>query len=64
MDTVREGGGTISHHHGIGVIRARHLPAELGETAMAVLRSLKATLDPNGVLNPGKLGLGPEAWPA
>lgn len=64
METVRAAGGTISHHHGIGVVRSRHLTAELGDTGMAVLRSLKAALDPQNILNPGKLGLGPEVWPA
>ncbi len=59
-------GGAISHHHGIGLNRARFLPAALGP-AFAVLASVKDTLDPHGILNPGKLGLptpfGPAPWP-
>jgi alkyldihydroxyacetonephosphate synthase len=59
-------GGAISHHHGIGINRARHLRAALGP-AFDVLVGLKATLDPTGVLNPGKLGLpspfGEAPWP-
>ncbi len=59
-------GGAISHHHGIGINRARFVADALGE-GFAVLAALKAALDPNGILNPGKLGLpshfGPVPWP-
>ncbi len=59
-------GGAISHHHGIGLNRARFLPDALGP-AFAVLASVKDALDPHGILNPGKLGLptpfGPAPWP-
>ncbi|MDA8046817.1 MAG: FAD-binding oxidoreductase [Actinomycetota bacterium] len=48
--------GAISHHHGIGLNRARYLPAALGP-AFAVLQAVKDGLDPDGVLNPGKLGM-------
>jgi alkyldihydroxyacetonephosphate synthase len=64
---VLDVGGALSHHHGIGLAKARFLPAALG-AAHGVLVDLKRTLDPAGVLNPGKLGLpdpfGPVAWPA
>jgi len=56
MRATLEAGGTITHHHGVGLLRAPWLGEELGE-GMEVLRSLKRTLDPNGILNPGKLGL-------
>ena len=49
-------GGTISHHHGIGRLRARWLPEELGDS-FEVLRAVKAALDPHGIMNPGALGL-------
>ncbi|MGD9792219.1 MAG: FAD-binding oxidoreductase [Acidimicrobiia bacterium] len=49
-------GANLSHHHGVGVNRARFMPDALGG-GLAVLRSLKAALDPTGILNPGKLGL-------
>jgi alkyldihydroxyacetonephosphate synthase len=49
-------GAAISHHHGIGLNRSRFLPAALG-SGFDVLRSLKETFDPRGILNPGKLGL-------
>jgi alkyldihydroxyacetonephosphate synthase len=59
-------GGALSHHHGVGLNRARHLAHALGP-AFDVLVSVKAALDPAGVLNPGKLGLpspfGEAPWP-
>ncbi|HET6965235.1 MAG TPA: FAD-binding oxidoreductase [Acidimicrobiales bacterium] len=48
--------GAISHHHGIGLNRARYLVGHLGP-AFGVLQAVKDALDPNGILNPGKLGL-------
>ncbi len=58
-------GAAISHHHGIGLNRSRFLPHALG-TGFEVLRGLKETFDPNGILNPGKFGLaspfGPAPW--
>lgn len=63
--TLRHG-GALSHHHGIGLNRGRFMPEALGP-AFDVLVSLKAALDPAGILNPGKLGLpspfGAVAWP-
>ncbi|MFA5892092.1 MAG: FAD-binding oxidoreductase [Actinomycetota bacterium] len=56
MRAVRAAGGTISHHHGIGLLRAPWIAEELGE-GMDVLRAMKQALDPNGILNPGKMGL-------
>lgn len=56
MGAVLRSGGTISHHHGIGLQRARFMPAELGEATL-VLRRIKRALDPAGIMNPGKLGL-------
>jgi alkyldihydroxyacetonephosphate synthase len=59
-------GGTISHHHGIGLNRARFLPDALG-MGFTVLAGIKQVLDPHGILNPGKLGLphpfGEVHWP-
>jgi len=60
-------GGNLSHHHGVGLNRARFAPEALG-SAFSVLTAVKAVLDPRGILNPGKLGLpspfGPPPWPA
>jgi alkyldihydroxyacetonephosphate synthase len=57
---VLERGGALSHHHGVGLNRARFVRDALG-TAFDVLAGVKTTLDPNGILNPGKLGL-PDPW--
>ena len=63
---VLSAGGSLSHHHGVGLNRARFVREALGE-AFDVLAAVKATLDPHGILNPGKLGLpdpfGEVAWP-
>jgi alkyldihydroxyacetonephosphate synthase len=48
-------GGTITHHHAIGRDHGAYLEAEIGATGVALLRAMKAELDPAGVLNPGKL---------
>lgn len=48
-------GGTISHQHGVGLDHAPYLAAEKGEIGMGVLESIRKTLDPQGVMNPGKL---------
>jgi alkyldihydroxyacetonephosphate synthase len=47
-------GATISHHHGVGRDHARWLSKEKGELATQVLRQIKQTFDPQGILNPGK----------
>jgi alkyldihydroxyacetonephosphate synthase len=53
---VLAAGGALSHHHGIGLHRSRFVAEALGP-AFEVLTATKAALDPNGILNPGKLGL-------
>jgi alkyldihydroxyacetonephosphate synthase len=45
-------GGTITHHHGVGRLKAGYLTADLGETGVDVLRRIKAALDPAGIMNP------------
>jgi len=63
---VLAAGGNLSHHHGVGLNRGRFVAEALGP-AFEVLVGLKRSLDPNGVLNPGKLGLpspfGTPSWP-
>jgi alkyldihydroxyacetonephosphate synthase len=49
-------GGSLSHHHGVGLNRARFMVDALGAGAMQTLEAIKAALDPKGILNPGKLG--------
>jgi alkyldihydroxyacetonephosphate synthase len=53
---TRDAGCAISHHHGIGLNRGRFMHDALG-SAFSTLTTIKDALDPNGVLNPGKLGL-------
>jgi alkyldihydroxyacetonephosphate synthase len=48
-------GGTITHHHAVGRDHAEFLPGEVGERGIGVLRAIKRELDPEGILNPGKL---------
>lgn len=55
MRAALDAGATLSHHHGVGAAMARFLPDELGDSGMRMLRALKATFDPDGILNPGKL---------
>ena len=63
---VLAAGGNLSHHHGVGLNRARFVPDALGG-AMRVFQSMKDALDPKGILNPGKMGLrtsfGKVEWP-
>jgi len=63
---VLAAGGALSHHHGIGLNRSRFVAEALG-AGFGVLQSVKDALDPNGILNPGKLGLaspfGAVDWP-
>ena len=53
-------GATISHHHGVGRLKAPLLARELGG-AWPVLQARKDAWDPEGLLNPGVLGLGAPA---
>jgi len=48
-------GGTVTGEHGIGSARREWLPIQRGEGAVAVMRSIKAALDPLGILNPGRV---------
>ncbi|MEO8450242.1 MAG: FAD-binding oxidoreductase [Gemmatimonadota bacterium] len=54
-DAIVRHGGTISHHHGVGVDHAAWLKGEKGPIGMEVLRAVKRALDPANVMNPGKL---------
>jgi alkyldihydroxyacetonephosphate synthase len=54
-DAIASHGGTITHHHAVGTDHLPWMRAEIGDLGVAVLRAVKAALDPAGVLNPGKL---------
>ncbi len=54
LDTAVTRGAAIAHHHGVGLSRGRHMGAAHGE-AQRWFGALKATLDPDGILNPGKV---------
>ncbi|MGI6656018.1 MAG: FAD-binding oxidoreductase [Desulfobulbus sp.] len=48
-------GGTLSGEHGIGMAKMKYLKDEIGESGVALMRTLKAALDPDNILNPGKM---------
>jgi len=49
--------GSISGEHGIGLSKAAYLPMELGPDALKTMKRIKDALDPNNILNPGKMFL-------
>ena len=54
-DAMMRTGATITHHHAVGADHRPWMRDEVGDLGVAVLRAVKATLDPAGILNPGKL---------
>jgi glycolate oxidase len=48
-------GGTITGEHGVGLAKKGFLPKAAGQTGLELMRQLKRTLDPQGILNPGKI---------
>jgi alkyldihydroxyacetonephosphate synthase len=54
-DAIVAAGGTITHHHAVGADHRPWMRDEVGELGVQVLRAVKSTLDPAGILNPGKL---------
>jgi len=48
-------GGVISGEHGIGLAKKAYLAANLGEATVGAMRAIKKALDPQGILNPGKI---------
>jgi alkyldihydroxyacetonephosphate synthase len=53
---ILETGGVMNDHHGIGIKLAPYMRAQYGP-ALDTLRRIKEVLDPNGIMNPGKLDL-------
>lgn len=50
-------GGTISGEHGVGIDKAELLVEEYGEDAIELMRAIKRVIDPNNIMNPGKMGV-------
>ena len=48
-------GGTITGEHGVGLAKKKFLPLAIGDASLGLMRQLKRTLDPQGILNPGKI---------
>jgi D-lactate dehydrogenase (cytochrome) len=55
FEIVLRMGGSISAEHGIGVLKRDELPEVKDKTAIALMRTIKAMLDPHGIMNPGKV---------
>jgi len=49
-DEILASSGSLSHHHGVGKIRRKWLPAVLTSNAIQALRSIKSTIDPNYIM--------------
>jgi len=48
-------GGTITGEHGVGLAKKTFLPKAIGDASLGLMRQLKRTLDPDNILNPGKI---------
>jgi alkyldihydroxyacetonephosphate synthase len=57
MTAVLENGGMVNEHHGVGLKLSRFMRRQYGE-AWGMLENIKNALDPNGIMNPGKVGFG------
>lgn len=55
FDKAIELGGTITGEHGVGIVKAPYLEWKLGESGVNVMKSIKDALDPNHIMNPGKM---------
>jgi D-lactate dehydrogenase (cytochrome) len=55
FDIVRRMGGSISAEHGIGVLKRDELPDVKDKVAIDLMRAIKASFDPQGIMNPGKV---------
>ena len=55
MNAAASIGAGLAHHHGVGRVRRDWMPVELGVGGLSLLRSVKAAIDPRGLMNPGVL---------
>lgn len=54
-EVVREYGGSVSAEHGIGLLKKSVLPYSVSPAELAIMRGIKASFDPHGIMNPGKI---------
>jgi D-lactate dehydrogenase (cytochrome) len=54
-DLAAELGGSFSAEHGVGILKVHELARHKSPTALRLMRTLKTALDPDGIMNPGKL---------
>jgi alkyldihydroxyacetonephosphate synthase len=54
-ETIIKHGGALSHHHGIGSMHKPWVQSYLGPEGLAFLEQLKRKIDPENIMNPGKL---------
>ena len=57
IDLTIKLGGTLTAEHGTGMAKSPFIGREMGEVGIEVMRAIKKVLDPNDILNPGKMGL-------
>ena len=55
FDAALSLGGTLSGEHGIGIAKAGFMKNEVGQSSIDFCRTMKAAIDPNNILNPGKI---------
>jgi glycolate oxidase len=55
FDAALSFGGTLSGEHGIGIAKMKHLGNEIGQSGLNLMKSIKESLDPGYLLNPGKM---------
>ncbi|MDR2548726.1 MAG: FAD-binding protein [Desulfobulbus sp.] len=55
FETALQFGGTLSGEHGIGMAKMKYLGDELGQSGLDLMRTIKKALDPDSILNPGKM---------
>ncbi|MFO0444323.1 MAG: FAD-binding oxidoreductase, partial [Betaproteobacteria bacterium] len=55
FDSVAQEGGSFSAEHGIGALKRDELAARKHPVALGLMRAIKAALDPQGLMNPGRV---------
>jgi alkyldihydroxyacetonephosphate synthase len=61
LDAAEKSGATVAHHHGVGRSKAATFASEVSDGGMGILSAIKRVCDPDGIMNPGCLGLAPNA---